>query len=200
VELLFKRERFGLGRERQGMKHVKLMELEASNEWFFYLYSCNSKMEELVDNTEEIRLTFAVINNNSHFGVNEYLIPVYVLFVALWVVLTVSFGGKMASLLGEFRPNSIKMIAFAGMVLMGVGYLYELINLFIYYSDGAGVGLFHVFYIFLKGIGEGIVTTMLVSFAWGWSIIHVRGSWGYVFVGATAGVIDVVCLALSSLA
>jgi len=76
-----------------------------------------------------------------------------VVFVALWVIIVISFGATMASLLSEFRPNPIKLVAFGGLILMGVAYLYELIHLLIYYSDGSGVALFHIFYIILRGIG-----------------------------------------------
>lgn len=38
-----------------------------------------------------------------------------------------------------------------------------------------------------------------MSFAWGWSIIHIKGSWFYIGIGAAAGVVNIICLALSSL-
>jgi hypothetical protein len=57
----------------------------------------------------------------------------------------------MALLISEFYPNLIKLMTFGGLVLMGVAYMYEVIHLYIYYSDGSGVPLFHIFYLLLRG-------------------------------------------------
>jgi hypothetical protein len=51
----------------------------------------------------------------------------------------------------------------------------------------------------LKSVGEAIITTMIVSLSWGWSILHLKSGQFYLIIGVLAGIINSVSLALSFL-
>ena len=51
----------------------------------------------------------------------------------------------------------------------------------------------------LKNVAEGIIATMLISIAWGWTIVHLKPSQYYVIIGVVSCLINVVSLIISSL-
>jgi len=59
----------------------------------------------------------------------------------------------MATLLSFTNPDPLKLAIFGGLILLGGGYMYRLIHLIIYYSNGDGIHLFEIFYLILKNIG-----------------------------------------------
>ena len=114
-------------------------------------------------------------------------------------MLIVKFATSIGSLLSIHNPETFKLAIFGGLVFLGAAYLYRLIHLVLYNSDGLGIHLFEVFYIVLKNAGEAIITTALISVSWGWSILHTNSNQSYILIGTGAGIINIVSLVLSSL-
>jgi hypothetical protein len=111
----------------------------------------------------------------------------------------IKFAVPISNILSFNNPNSVKVIVYGGMVILGTAYMYRLIHLMLYWSDGSGIHIFEVLYLVLKHLGEGVITTMLIAIAWGWTIIHLRPSQYYILIGVVSGLINIVSLILSSL-
>ena len=111
----------------------------------------------------------------------------------------VKFAMPMGSLLTFRKPDGIKLSIFGGLLILGMAYLYRLIHLILVAYDGLGIYFFEILYIVLKNVGETVISTMIVSLSWGWSILHLKSGTFYFFIGAFAGLINIVSLALSSL-
>lgn len=105
----------------------------------------------------------------------------------------------MASVLIYESPNVLKLVIYGGLISLGTAYLYQLIHLVIYYQNGLGLPFFQILYLIFKNIGEAIITTMIVSISWGWSIIHMKPNQFYIIIGVMAGLINIVSLILSLL-
>lgn len=103
----------------------------------------------------------------------------------------------MGQLISFKKPDALKLSIFGGLLVLGMAYLYRLIHLILYSSDGIGIPFFQILYIVLKFIGEAIITTMIISLSWGWSIIHLKSGLLYVTIGLIAGIINIVSLSLS---
>lgn len=181
------------------MKHFKIFNVSATETWYVYLYSCRSREEELVDNGEEIKLDIKVLNNGSHFEENDNLLTGYIVLFVVWIGMVVRFAMPIASMLSFRNPDSVKVIVYGGMVILGMAYLYRLIHLGMFWHDGSGVHLFEGFYYVLKNIGEAVITTMLISIAWGWTIVHLRPNQYYIIVGAVSCLVNIISLILASL-
>lgn len=89
-----------------------------------------------------------------------------ILMFACWNILIIKFAVTMASILSLSNPNTVKIIVYGGLILLGTSYLYTMIHLLLL-ECGSGVHLFEVLYLVLKNIGEAIITTMTVALAWG---------------------------------
>lgn len=105
----------------------------------------------------------------------------------------------MANLLSLKNPDTVKIIVYGGLVVLGAAYLYRLIHLLLYWTDGTGVHLFETFYLILKNVAEAVITTMLVAIAWGWTIVHLKPNQYYIIIGVVSCLINIVSLILSSL-
>ena len=197
---VFKRDKFNFRQERQGIKHFKVFDLQQTELWYFYLYSCRTDPAELTANTENIKIDFSVTSNGSHFEYNNYMLPAYILLFLLWVAMIVKYAIPMGTIFSLKNPNAVKIIVYGGLMFLGAAYLYRSIHLVIFWNNGDGVHLFEVFYVVLKNVGEAIITTMLVAIAWGWTIIHLKPNQYYIIIGVVSGLINIVCLVLSSLA
>ncbi len=111
----------------------------------------------------------------------------------------VRFSFPLMDLLSLRQPSGSKLAVFGGLILLGTAYLYRLIHLALYKLDGSGIYVFELFYIVLKNAGEAIITTMIVSLSWGWSIIHLNSSQNYMIIGFIVGIINIVSIILSVL-
>jgi hypothetical protein len=109
------------------------------------------------------------------------------------------FAMPMANLLSLKNPDTVKIIVYGGLVVLGTAYLYRLIHLFLYWTDGVGVHLFETFYLILKNVAEAVITSMLVAIAWGWTIVHLKPNQYYIIIGVVSCLINIVSLILSSL-
>lgn len=106
------------------------------------MYSCNYKLEELRKNTEEIEIVLTVLNDGSHFDEDDLLLPAYIAILVIWLGLVVKFAVPIANLLSLNNPNTVRLIVYGGLLFIGTAYLYRLIHLLLYWSDGAGVHIF----------------------------------------------------------
>lgn len=81
------------------------------------------------------------------------MLLLYIVLFILWVAMVIKFAVPVINLLSLKNPNAVKVLVYGGLVVLGAAYLYRLIHLLIYWSDGSGVHLFEVFYLVLKNIG-----------------------------------------------
>lgn len=102
------------------------------------------------------------------------MLVLYLVLFGVWLAMVIKFAMPMANILSLKNPNSVKIMVYGGMVILGTAYLYRVMHLLLFWTDGSGVHLFEVFYLVLKNIGEGVITTMLVAIAWGWTIVHLK--------------------------
>lgn len=123
----------------------------------------------------------------------------YILLFAIWLAMILKFAMPMANLLSLKNPDTVKIMVYGGLVILGAAYLYRLIHLFLYWTDGTGIHLFETFYLILKNVAEAVITTMLVAIAWGWTIVHLKPNQYYVIIGVVSCLINIVSLILSSL-
>ena len=127
------------------------------------------------------------------------MLTAYILLFVIWLGMLIKFAVPIIKIISLNNPHAVKIIVYGGMIVLGTAYLYRLIHLVIYWSDGAGVHLFEVFYLVLKNVGEAVITTMLVAISWGWTIVHLNPSQYYIIIGAVSTLINIVSLVLSSL-
>ena len=127
------------------------------------------------------------------------MLVLYIVLFVLWLAMVIRFAVPVVKLLSMKNPHAVKILVYGGLVVLGAAYLYRLIHLLIYWSDGAGVHFFEIFYLVLKNIGEAVITTVLVSIAWGWTIVHLKPDPSYIIVGIVSTLINIVSLVLASL-
>ncbi len=127
------------------------------------------------------------------------MLVLYLVLFGVWLAMVIKFAMPMANILSLKNPNSVKIMVYGGMVILGTAYLYRVMHLLLFWTDGSGVHLFEVFYLVLKNIGEGVITTMLVAIAWGWTIVHLKPNQYYIILGVVSCLINIVSLILSSL-
>jgi hypothetical protein len=87
-------------------------------------------------------MILTVLNNGSHIDENDYMLSSYILVFVIWIILVIKFAIPIAELLSLSNPNAIKIIVYGGLVLLGTAYLYRLIHLAIFWTDGSGVHIF----------------------------------------------------------
>lgn len=127
------------------------------------------------------------------------MLVLYLVLFGVWLAMVIKFAMPMANILSLKNPNSVKIMVYGGMVILGTAYLYRVMHLLLFWTDGSGVHLFEVFYLVLKNIGEGVITTILVAIAWGWTIVHLKPNQYYIILGVVSCLINIVSLILSSL-
>ncbi len=119
--------------------------------------------------------------------------------LVIWALLVIKFAIPIGSLLSLQNPNMLRLIIFGGLIVLGAAYLYRIIHLVIYNLDGNGIYVFELIYIVLKNLGEAVITTVIVSVAWGWSIVHLNTSQSYIIIGVLTAIVNIVSIILSSL-
>lgn len=124
------------------MKHFKIFDLPSTEMWYFYLYSCKANLEELENSNEEIKLDFVVLNNGSQFAENDHMLVAYIILFVIWLAMLLRYAVPIVGILSLKNPNSVKVVVYGGLLVLGVAYLYRLIHLLIYWGDGGGVHIF----------------------------------------------------------
>ena len=70
------------------------------------------------------------------------MLPAYIAILVIWLVLVLKFAAPIANLLSLSNPNAVRLIVYGGLLFIGTAYLYRLIHLILYWSDGAGIHIF----------------------------------------------------------
>lgn len=70
------------------------------------------------------------------------MLPAYIAILVIWLILLVKFAVPIANLLSLSNPNTVKLIVYGGLLFIGTAYLYRLIHLILYWTDGSGVHIF----------------------------------------------------------
>lgn len=87
-------------------------------------------------------------------------------------------------------------MVYIGFIMLGLGYFYRFLNLIVAYYGSEELLFLEILYLIIKNIVEGILVTVIVSIAWGWSITHLRHDPTYILIGTVITLINIVCLIL----
>ena len=113
-------------------------------------------------------------NNGSHFGADEeYFTTGYLLVIAVWLLLLIFLFMPILKSVSK-SDDLTRLFLYGGFVILGLAYFYRFLDVLMVYYNGEGVDLLRVIYESIKHVVEGIIITMLVSIAWGWSLTHLR--------------------------
>ena len=82
------------------------------------------------------------------------------------------------------------------MLALGIAFLYKFLHIIVYAYDGKGILFLDILSIIIKNIVEGIVGTIIISIAWGWSIVHLKHDQTYIIVGTLSSIINIIGLIL----
>ncbi len=52
----------------------------------------------------------------------------------------------------------------------------------------------------IKNVVEGLLITMIISIAWGWSLTHLQHDQTYIIIGTLAAIANIVALIISNAA
>ena len=115
-----------------------------------------------------------MMNAGSHFGEDEKLFPPYIIILIVWIALLIKYGVPIIKTFSRRKPDITRILVYTAVIILGLSYFYRILHLIIYYNDGSGLVILDIFYIIIKNISEGIFVTVIVSIAWGWSIVHLK--------------------------
>ena len=141
-----------------------------------------------------------MLNNNSHFGEDDKMFLPTIFIVVFWSAVIIKYLKEFLRLITSNRSDYSKIFMYISLASMGLSYLYKFLHLYIYYNDGKGIFILYVFYLALKNVTEGVIATILVSIAWGWSIIHLKHDYTYLITGTIACIANIICLLLVNFA
>ena len=130
-------------------------------------------------------------NNDSHFGADEeYFVVGYLIMIVVWIGLLVTHF--MPILKSVSKSDDItRLCIYGGFVVLGLAYFYRFLDVLMMYYNGEGVDFLKVIYECIKHIVEGILITILVSIAWGWSLTHLRHEPYYIIMGTITTILSV---------
>lgn len=92
------------------------------------------------------------------------------------------------------------MLIYSGMILLGLAYFYRFLDLLLISNSGRGYGFLYILYVIIKNIVEGILVTLIISIAWGWSLTHLQHDQTYIIIGTLAAIANIVSLIISNAA
>ena len=122
----------------------------------------------------------------------------YFLLIAVWVGLLATHFMPILKSVSK-TDDSARLFIYAGFVVLGLAYLYRFLDLIMVHYNGEGVQFLKVFYECIKHATEGVLTTIIVSIGWGWSLTHLRYEPYYIIMGATTTIISIVSAILQGL-
>ena len=64
------------------------------------------------------------------------------------------------------------------------------------YHDGEGFKMFEMAYLLFKHVGEALITTLILSLSWGWTITNMNSNKQYLVLGLAVGIINMAGLGL----
>lgn len=88
------------------------------------------------------------------------------------------------------------MILFINYLILGLSFFYKIINLVVVVQVGESITFFNILHAILKNSCEGAIVTMLISVAWGWTIIHMNFQIKYQLIAVAVTLVNVVCAGL----
>ena len=178
---------------------LSVKEEEHEEIYYIYLYNCEATSEDLHNIPEGIEAKLRLMNGTSHFGEDEGLFVPYIVMVVIWLAVLIKFGMPIFRTFAQKRPDTTRIVVYSAVMILGVAYFYRVLHLIVYYSDGKGLVILDIFYIVLKNSTEGVFVTVIISIAWGWSIVHLRHDQTYILAGTLSALINVAGMVLNSL-
>lgn len=136
-------------------------------------------------------------NNGSHFGVDENILWPYAGLMVLWALLLFKILIPiLKSLIGQQSPSYAESFLYSGYLLLILALFYRFIDLITKSYSGEDLVFFLYLYSFIKTSIEGVMVTVIVSIAWGWSLVYVEYKAKYILI--SIGVI--ICYVVSMIA
>lgn len=99
----------------------------------------------------------------------------------------------------QLKPDITRTVLYIGLLGLGISFLYKFLHIIVYTYDGKGIIFLDIIAIIIKNIVEGIVGTIIISIAWGWSIVHLKHDQTYIIVGAISSIMNIIGLILISI-
>lgn len=118
--------------------------------------------------------------------------------VLVWLMMIGYFFNTIADVFIHSKDNT-KIIAFTSVIVIGIAYVYRLIHLSLYYSNGEGMYIFDILYRIIKTICEFVIVTFLIAISWGWSLTHLKHDNTYIYFGAISTLINLVVIICAAL-
>lgn len=162
-------------------------------------------MEELASRKSPfsggIDVDVVMMNNGSHFGEDEgSLIWAYGFLTVAWIVVLIGFFKHIVKSLKIDQPEWTRIFMYSGFILLGLAYFYRFLDLLMVSYNGKGVGFLYILYVVIKNVVEGILVTIIISIAWGWSLTHLKHDQTYVIIGTVSAIVNVVGLIIDNTA
>ena len=131
-----------------------------------------------------------MLNNGGHLSSHEDLFLFYWLFLGVWVICAMILLSMMFDTFSEEEYHWPKILISSSFILAGVSYLLKMFapTLYLYYSIELKYCEF--FYLVFKNVSEGIIVTVFIAVAWGWTLIHIKNQNMYVFLGAVGTLLN----------
>lgn len=143
-------------------------------------------------------LEITIFNNDSHFGEDEnYLLLCYTLMVAVSVTLSVKY---FIPVVRNFRRKGFswaELFIYISFPLLFLSYFYRFLDLLMVYYYGEEVWFLAYIYTTLKYLVEGVLVTLIVCVAWGWSLVHLKHQTYYPIIGTVVGIINITAIILA---
>lgn len=115
-----------------------------------------------------------MFNGNSYFGEDENFLAGYIVLIVIWGVLLIRMFLPVVNSFNEKSLTWQQILIYSGFLMLGLGYFYRLIDLFLVYNFGEDSWYLNYLYKFLKYAVEGVLVTVIASIGWGWSLTHFK--------------------------
>ena len=130
-------------------------------------------------------------NNGNHFGADEeYFLIGYIVLVIMWLGLIFTHFKPIAKAV-QVTDDWTRLLVYGGFICLGVAYLYRFLDVLMISYDGSGISFLSILYECIKQVVMGIVTTVFVAIAWGWSLTHLRHDPYYIIMGTITTLLSV---------
>lgn len=142
--------------------------------WYFAVSNCNQKSSTPLNGTFSIDYEFRAQDGGSEFSVEmQYMLPVSVAGLVAFSLFLVVFARRCLA----FRRSvgSVHVVVWvltAAMLLQFAGQVFEIVHLWRFSDDGVGAQTFDAISQVLLMMSQVVQTTLLISIALGYTLLH----------------------------
>lgn len=139
-----------------------------------------------------------MFNNDSHFGEDENFLISYLVLTVSWVGLMIRFFMPVVRSITRLSTGWAEIIMYCSFPVLGLSYFYRLLDEMLIWAYGEQFNFLVYLYMGFKIAIEGVMVTIIVSIAWGWSLTHLRHEPYYIIVGTVVAIINFIGVVLDS--